>query len=176
MTVRNYQGLTPAIHSSAYVDPTALVIGDVGIAEHASIWPMCVVRGDIQRIEIGARSNIQDGCILHVTHDSEYKPGGLPLLIGDGVTVGHNVSLHACTVGHYCLIGIGSVILDGAVLHDKAMLGAGSLVTPGKVLEGGFLWVGRPAKRARPLTDKELEYLEYSAVHYVKLKNRHSEA
>ncbi|MCP4408822.1 MAG: gamma carbonic anhydrase family protein [Gammaproteobacteria bacterium] len=176
MNVRSYQGLTPSIHASAYVDLTALVIGDVEIAEHASIWPMCVVRGDVQRIQIGACSNIQDGCVLHVTHDSEYKPGGLPLLVGEGVTVGHNVSLHACAVGHYCLIGIGSVILDGAVLHDKVMLGAGSLVTPGRVLEGGFLWVGRPAKRVRPLTDKELEYLEYSAAHYVKLKNRHSEA
>ncbi len=176
MNVRSYQGSTPIIHSSAYVDSTALVIGDVSIGEQASIWPMCVVRGDVHRIEIGARSNIQDGSILHVTHDSGYKPGGLPLLIGAGVTVGHNVVLHACTVGDFCLIGIGSVILDGAILHDKVMLGAGSLVTPGKSLTGGYLWVGRPAKRVRALTVKELEYLEYSAGHYVKLKTRHSEA
>ena len=176
MAVRTYQNITPQIRSGAFVDPAALVIGDVFIGEDASLWPMSVARGDIQHIEIGARSNIQDGSILHVTHDSKYKPGGRALIIGEGVTVGHNVVLHACTVGDHCLIGIGSIILDGAVVHSRAMVGAGSLVTPGTELEGESLWVGRPAKRARALTSDELEYLEYSAAHYVKLKDRHMQA
>jgi carbonic anhydrase/acetyltransferase-like protein (isoleucine patch superfamily) len=175
MTIRNYQGIVPTIDPSAYVDQNAIVIGDVSIGQDASLWPMAVARGDIQHIEIGARTNIQDGSVLHVTHDSQYKPGGQPLIIGEGVTVGHSVVLHACTIEDYCLIGIGSIILDGAVIHAKAMLGAGTLVTPGKELRGGFLWVGRPAKRVRALTAKELEYLEYSASHYVKLKDRHVE-
>lgn len=173
MTVRTYQGISPQIRPGAFVDPSALAIGDVFIGEEASLWPMSVARGDIQHIEIGARSNIQDGSILHVTHDSKYKPGGRALIIGEGVTVGHNVVLHACTVEDHCLIGIGSIILDGAVVHARAMVGAGSLVTPGTELAGESLWVGRPAKRVRALTADELEYLEYSAAHYVKLKNRH---
>lgn len=175
MTVRTYQGITPSISPGVYVDPLALVIGDVFVGEDASLWPMSVARGDIQHIDIGAGSNIQDGSILHVTHDSKYKPGGRPLIIGEGVTVGHNVVLHACTVENHCLIGIGSIILDAAVVHARAMVGAGSLVTPGKELTGESLWVGRPAKRVRALTSNELEYLEYSAAHYVRLKNRHME-
>lgn len=173
MAVRTYRGITPQIRPGAFVDESALAIGDVLLSEDASLWPMSVARGDIQHIEIGARSNIQDGSILHVTHDSKYKPGGQALIIGEGVTVGHNVVLHACTVGDYSLIGIGSIVLDGAVVHAKVMVGAGTLVTPGQELAGESLWVGRPAKRVRELTPNELEYLEYSAAHYVKLKNRH---
>ncbi len=173
MTIRAFGGTNPTIHPNAFIDETALVIGDVSIGDDCSIWPMSVVRGDIHRIEIGACTNIQDGSVLHVTHDSEFRPGGLPLIVGEGVTVGHNVVLHACTLEDFCLVGIGSVILDGAVIRQKAMLGAGSLVTPGKELEGGCLWTGRPVKRVRVLTDRELAYLEYSAAHYVRLKNRH---
>jgi carbonic anhydrase/acetyltransferase-like protein (isoleucine patch superfamily) len=155
------------------VDNTALVVGRVRIGDDASLWPMAVARGDVNAIEIGARTNIQDGSVLHVTYDSHYEPGGRPLCIGDGVTVGHRVILHACTVGDYCLIGMGSVVLDGAVLQPRLMLGAGSLVSPGKELEGGFLWLGSPARKMRPLTDQELAFLEYSALHYVALKNKH---
>ena len=171
--IRPFENTRPRIAESAYVDETALIIGDVHIGADSSVWPMCVARGDINSIRIGERSNIQDGSILHVTHDSEYRPGGLPLVIGDDATIGHSVTLHACVIGNECLIGMGAVVLDGAVIEDRAMVGAGALVSPGKELEGGYLWLGRPAKRARALTAKELEYLPYSARHYVRLQRRH---
>jgi carbonic anhydrase/acetyltransferase-like protein (isoleucine patch superfamily) len=173
MTIRAYQGVTPAVAASAFVDDTALVVGRVWVGEDASIWPMTVVRGDVNSIEIGARTNIQDGSVLHVTHDSPYDPGGHPLRVGAGVTVGHRVVLHACSVADYCLIGMGSIVMDGAVLQPRVMVGAGSVVAPGKELEGGYLWLGRPAKKIRPLSENELAFLEYSAAHYVTLKDRH---
>ena len=176
MTTRTFQTYTPKIHKTAYVDPTALVIGQVTIGTDSSIWPMSVVRGDINTITIGERTNIQDGSILHVSHDGEYSPGGASMTIGNDVTVGHSVVLHACTLMDCCLIGIGSVILDHAVVHKHAMVGAGSLVTNGKELEGGYLWMGRPAKKVRELSDKEIEYLSYSAKHYVNVKQMHSTA
>ena len=174
MTLRTFENRTPRIATTAYVDPTALVIGDVSIGVDASLWPMVVARGDIQSIRIGARTNIQDGSILHVTHDGPLAPGGHALDIGDDVTVGHRVILHGCAIGDHCLIGMGAVIMDGAVLEPRVMLGAGSLVTPGKVLDGGYLWLGSPARRVRALRTEELAYLDYSSVHYVDLKNRHS--
>ncbi|MEE9551930.1 MAG: gamma carbonic anhydrase family protein [Gammaproteobacteria bacterium] len=175
MTIRNYQGKTAKIAKSVYVDESAIVIGDVTIGEDSSLWPMVVARGDVHSITIGARTNIQDGCILHVTHDGEYSPGGFPLVVGNDVTVGHRVTLHACTIGDYCLIGMSATIMDGAVLQDKVMLGAGSLVLSGKKLETGYLYMGSPVKKVRFLTDEELAYLEYSAGHYVKMKNLHME-
>ncbi len=175
MTIRSYQGVTPAIAPTAYVDPQAVVIGDVTIGEESSLWPMVVARGDVHRITIGARTNIQDGAVLHVTADNQFNPGGFPLVIGDGVTVGHNATLHACTVGDFALIGMGATVLDGAVVEARAMIGAGSVVAPGKVIEGGHLWLGSPARKVRPLTEKELAYLEFSAGHYVALKRRHEQ-
>jgi len=174
MTIRVFENLLPNIASTAYVDSTALVIGDVSIAADASLWPMVVARGDIQSIRIGARTNIQDGSILHVTHDGPLSPGGYALNIGDDVTVGHRAILHGCTIGDHCLIGMGAVVMDGAGLEPRVILGAGSLVTPGKVLEGGYLWLGSPARRMRPLRSEEFDYLDYSSRHYVDLKNRHS--
>lgn len=173
MTIREFEHYQPEIDSTAFIDPTALVIGNVRIGADTSVWPMATIRGDVNRIEIGARTSVQDGAILHATHDGVYTPGGTPLVVGDKVTVGHGAILHACIVEEECLIGIGSVVLDKAVVQKHVMLGAGSLVSGGKVLEGGYLWVGRPAKRMRKLSDKEMEYLRYSAEHYVKLKNRH---
>jgi carbonic anhydrase/acetyltransferase-like protein (isoleucine patch superfamily) len=173
MTVRSFEGKSPRIASSAYLDESALVIGDVSIGEDSSIWPMVVARGDVNSIHIGAGTNIQDGSVLHVTHDSEFAPGGNGLTIGCDVTVGHNAVVHACTVEDLCLIGMGSVVLDGAVVCSGAMVGAGSLVPPGKRLEGGYLWLGSPVQRARELSEKEKAFLRYSADHYVKLKNRH---
>ena len=176
MTIRTFLEHAPKIHSSAYVDATALVIGQVTIGKQSSIWPMTVVRGDINTVVIGERSNIQDGSILHVSHDGKYSPGGAKLTIGNDVTVGHSVVLHACTLKDCCLIGIGSVILDNAIVHKHAMVGAGSLVTNGKELEGGYLWMGRPAKKVRALTEEEIEYLSYSAEHYVKVKEMHKKS
>jgi carbonic anhydrase/acetyltransferase-like protein (isoleucine patch superfamily) len=171
--IRSFEGRVPEIESSAWVDETALVIGDVAMGADSSVWPMCVVRGDINHIRIGERTNIQDGSVLHVTHDSRFMPGGLALSVGDDVTVGHKVILHACIIGDRCLIGMGSVIMDGAVIAPGTLVGAGSLVTPNKQLEGGYLWQGSPARRVRELTEREREYLCYSAEHYVRLKNRH---
>jgi len=173
MTIRSLQGKKPDIADSAFIDETALVIGDVTIGEDSSIWPMTVVRGDVQKITIGQRTNIQDACVLHVTHDGEYTPGGFPLTIGDGVTAGHRATLHACTIGDYCLIGMSATIMDGAVLGDRLIIGAGALVPAGKQLEGGYLYVGTPVKQIRKLNEEELNSLEYSADHYVEVKNMH---
>lgn len=173
MTIRNFKDKSPVIHPSAYIDETAVVIGDVSIGEDSSIWPMTVARGDVQSIKIGARTNIQDACVLHVTHDGEFSPGGFPLTVGDDVTVGHRVTLHACTVGNLCLIGMSATIMDGAVLGDKVIVGAGSLVPTGKELESGYLYVGSPVRRVRELNEKEIAFLAYSAKHYSHLKNQH---
>ena len=173
MAVREFNGIFPKVDGTTYVDDMALLVGDVTVGAESSIWPMTVVRGDVQRIEIGHHTNVQDGSVLHVTTDNRFTPGGFPLKIGNYVTVGHGVILHACTVGDHCLIGMGSTVLDGAVIEDRVMLGAGSLVTSGKVLTSGQLWIGRPAKPIRALTQDELDYLEYSAEHYRELKNKH---
>jgi len=172
--IRPFENHVPQIDATAFIDESAVVTGNVIIGKDSSIWPCCSVRGDIHSITIGSRTNIQDGSILHVTHDSEFAPGGYKLTVGDDITVGHNVVLHACTVEDLCLIGMGSVVLDGAVVQSGAMVGAGSLVPPNKVLEGGFIWLGNPVKKARELTEKEKNFLSYSAQHYVDIKNRHT--
>jgi carbonic anhydrase/acetyltransferase-like protein (isoleucine patch superfamily) len=171
MAIRSYKDSTPKLGPRAYVDEAAVVIGDVELGADASIWPHCTVRGDVNAIRIGARSNIQDNTVIHVSHRHAGLPEGRATRIGEDVTVGHRCILHACTIGNTCLIGMGSIILDGAVLHDHVLLGAGSLVTEGKELEGGYLWLGQPARRVRPLTEQERAWLEYSARHYVKLKD-----
>lgn len=171
--IRPFDGVWPSIAEGAWVDETAVVIGDVTLGPGASIWPHCVVRGDIHRIAIGAETNIQDGSILHVSHDSRFLPGGAPLILHERITVGHQVVLHGCEIGELCLIGIGARVLDRVVIQPRTMLAAGALVPPGRVLEGGYLYVGAPAARARALTDRELEYLEYVAANYVRLAERH---
>ncbi len=173
MTVLSYEGHGPQLGDRVYIDPAAAVIGKVTVGEDASLWPMAVARGDVNEIRIGARTNIQDGSVLHVTHDGPYSPGGLPLDIGDDVTVGHRVTLHACTVGDRCLIGMGATVMDGAVLEADVFLAAGSLVPPGKRLETRGLYRGRPAVRVRDLGPEDLEMLRYSSAHYVRLKDRY---
>lgn len=173
MNIRSFRGTLPQIAAGAYVDEAAVVIGDVQLGEDSSVWPMAVVRGDVNHIHIGRLSNIQDGSVLHVTHSHDGAPGGFPLLIGDEVTVGHNVTLHGCRIGNRCLIGMGSTILDGATLEEGVLLAAGSLVPPGKTLEGGFLWLGNPVKKGRPLSEAEQAWFSYSAKHYAKLKDEH---
>jgi len=172
--IRSFEIFTPQIADTAFIDDSAVVTGNVTIGEDSSVWPCCSIRGDIHSITIGARSNIQDGSVLHVTHDSDYAPGGFKLTVGDDVTVGHNVVLHACTIEDACLIGMGSIVLDGSVVKSGAMVGAGSLVPPNKVLDGGYMWLGSPVKKVRELTEKEKAFLSYSAKHYVSLKNRHA--
>ncbi|MGQ0656936.1 MAG: gamma carbonic anhydrase family protein [Chromatiales bacterium] len=173
MSIRQFDGKRPAVAATAYIDPAAVVIGDVTVGAHSSLWPMVVARGDVNTIVIGEYTNIQDGTVMHVTHDGKFTPGGQSLRVGNRVTIGHKAILHACTIGDLCLIGMAATVMDGAVLHPSVMLGAGSLVPPGKELESGYLWVGMPAKRVRPLTELELEMLDYSAAHYARLKDRH---
>jgi carbonic anhydrase/acetyltransferase-like protein (isoleucine patch superfamily) len=173
MAIQIFHGIEPQLGAGAYVADSALVIGEVALGRDSSIWPMTVVRGDVNRIEIGDETNIQDSGVLHVTHRSEAHPEGHPLIIGSGVTVGHRVVLHGCRVGDLCLIGIGAVIMDGAVVEERVIVGAGALVPPGRRLESGFLYVGAPAKQIRTLKDEELEYLSYSKDGYVLLKNQY---
>lgn len=169
--LRPFQGHTPKLGQKVFVDESAVVIGDVELGDDSSVWPCVVIRGDMHRIRIGARTSVQDGSVLHITHASAFNPAGHPLTIGDEVTVGHSVCLHGCTIGNRVLIGIGSTLLDGAVVEDEVIIGAGSLVPPGKRLESGFLYVGSPVKQARPLKNSEREFFSYSANNYVKLKN-----
>lgn len=173
MKIRTFKNAWPHIDDSAYVDPLASVIGNVVIGPDASVWPMAVIRGDVNHIRIGARSNVQDGSIVHVTHPYAARPEGNAVTIGDDVTIGHRAAIHGCTIGNECLIGIGAIILDGAVLQDRVLLGAGSLVKEDKVLESGYLYVGSPARQVRRLNDEELKWFKYSAQHYVQLKNDH---
>jgi len=173
MSIRSFEHHHPQLGDRVFVDPTALVLGNVSIGDDSSIWPMATVRGDVQSISIGARTSIQDGCVLHVTHAGPYDPEGHALVIGDDVTIGHKAMIHGCTIENRCLIGMGAVIMDSAVIHSQVILGANSLVPPGRELESGFLWVGSPARKIRPLTEEEKGFFEYSASNYVKLKNRH---
>jgi len=173
VTIRAYQGMTPQLGARVFVDPSAVVLGDVALGDDSSVWPQAVIRGDMQRIRIGARTSVQDGCVLHITHAGPFNPDGFPLLIGDDVTIGHQALLHGCTVGNRVLIGMACIVMDGAVIEDQVVLGAGSLVPPGKRLRSGYLYVGRPAQPVRPLSDKEQAYFSYSAANYVKLKDLH---
>jgi carbonic anhydrase/acetyltransferase-like protein (isoleucine patch superfamily) len=173
---RPHQGRHPTLAAGVYVDDTALVIGDVQIGEDSSIWPMAVVRGDVHSIRIGRRCSIQDGSVLHVTHAGPHTGDGWPLSLGDDVTVGHRVVLHGCSIGSRVLVGIGSIVMDGAVVNDDVVIGADTLVTPGKDLESGYLYVGSPARQARPLSRKELDYFRYTAANYVRLKDSYLHA
>ena len=172
MSFRTFKQHTPDIGKDVFVDESAVVIGQVEIGHDSSVWPNTTIRGDVNRIKIGANTSVQDGSVLHVTHDHTNKhPGGFPLTVGSQVTIGHNVVLHGCTVEDNCLIGMGAIILDGAHLEKNVFLASGALVSPGKRLQSGYLYVGSPAKKLRLLTDEELAGLQYSAEHYVRLKN-----
>ena len=175
MTIRDFENKQPNIHPTTFVDESALVLGDVNIGKNCSIWPMTVVRGDVNAIKIGDFTNIQDNSVLHVTHDGPYNPGGYDLKIGNNVTVGHRVILHGCHIGDSCLIGMGATIMDGVVIEPYSLIGAGSLVTPNKHLESGYLWMESPVRKVRKLSDEELTSIDYSALNYVELKNRHQQ-
>lgn len=169
--LRNYQGHSPQLGARVWIDATAVVIGQVTIGDDSSIWPYAILRGDMHFIRIGARTSIQDGSVLHITHAGPYNPAGFPLVVGDDVTVGHSVNLHGCTIGNRVLVGIGSTLLDGVVVEDDVVIGAGTLVPPGKCLESGYLYMGAPCKKIRPLKESERQYFQYSANNYVKLKD-----
>jgi carbonic anhydrase/acetyltransferase-like protein (isoleucine patch superfamily) len=173
MPISSYLSTSPRLAEGIYIHASAQIIGDVEIGADSSIWCNAVLRGDVNHIVIGNCSNIQDLTMCHVSHKTDAKPLGSPLIIGDHVTVGHSVILHGCRIGNDCLVGMGSIIMDDVVIPDQVMVGAGSLIPPGKTLESGYLYVGRPAVRVRPLTDAEVAYLRYSAEHYVRVKNNH---
>lgn len=171
--VRRYQNHQPELGEGVFVDPTALVIGQVKLGADCSVWPMTVIRGDMHRITIGARTSVQDGSVLHITHAGPYNEDGWPLSIGEDCTIAHKVTLHGCSIGNRVLVGMGSIVMDGAVVEDEVVIGANSLVPPGKTLESGYLYTGSPAKKIRPLNEKELSFFRYSANNYVNLKNQH---
>lgn len=171
--IRTYQGLSPKIGERVFIDHSAVVLGDVVIGTDSSVWPLVVIRGDMHSIRIGARTSVQDATVLHITHASDFNPGGFPLIIGDDVTIGHQAMLHGCTVGNRVLVGMKAMIMDGAVVEDDVIIGAGSMVTPGKRLESGYVYMGSPAKKIRPITDKERAFFTYSAANYVRLKDKY---
>ena len=159
--IRQYKGKTPEIDSSSYIDDSAHVIGDVVIGEDSSVWFNATIRGDVNYIRIGARTNIQDSSVLHVTK------GTHPLFIGNEVTVGHSVTLHGCTIKDRCLIGMGAIILDGAEVGEDSIVGAGALVKEGMRVKPGTLVVGVPAREVRQLTDEEVRRIKTSAGNYI---------
>ena len=171
--IRHVIGVSPRLGERVMVDPTAVVMGDVWLGDDVSIWPHAAMRGDVQIVRIGARTNIQDGAVLHVTHDGPYNPRGFPLHIGNDVTIGHRALLHGCTVGDRVLVGMGAIIMDNVTVEDDVMIAAGALVTPGKRLRSKTLYAGSPAREVRPLTEQEVEFLPYSAQGYVSLKQRY---
>ncbi len=173
MAVRRFNGMTPQLGERVYIDPAATVIGDVVLGDDCSVWPGAVVRGDMHRIRIGNRSNVQDSAVLHITHASDFNPGGWPLTIGEDVVIGHGAILHGCTLGNRILVGNGAIILDNVIVEDEVIIGAGCVVPPGKRLESGHVYVGNPCKQGRPLKDSERTFFTYSPANYVKLKNQY---
>ena len=173
MDIRPFGGHIPQLASDGFVDKTAVLIGDIVLGAESSVWPLCVLRGDVNTIHIGCRSNIQDGSVLHVSHPTAAKPAGSPLVIGNEVTIGHRAMLHGCTIGSRVLVGMGTIVLDDAEIGSDTVIGAGSLVPPRKRLAGGFLYMGAPVRQIRALTEAEREHLRYSAAHYVKLAALH---
>lgn len=176
MNIRPYRNQMPRLGARVYVDPAAVLIGDVELGDDVSLWPCTVTRGDVNYIRIGARTNVQDGAVLHVTHDGPYSPGGFPLTIGADVTVGHSAILHACTIEDACLIGMHATVLDGAIVRKHGFVAAGAVIAPGKVVGEGELWMGNPARCVRKLDATQIEALYYSAKHYVKLKDEYLNA
>ncbi|MBA6225512.1 gamma carbonic anhydrase family protein [Colwellia sp. MB02u-18] len=167
---RSYHGITPILGNAVYVDETAVLVGDITLGDDTSVWPLVAARGDVNKITIGARTNIQDGTVLHVTRKSTGNPNGNPLVIGDDVTVGHKCMLHGCALGNRILVGMGTIIMDGVIVEDDVFIGAGSLVPPNKTLKSGYLYVGNPVKQARELKQSEADFLKQSAINYVELK------
>lgn len=163
-----YDNKSPSIDKSVLIVPTATIIGDVEIGQESSIWFQVVIRGDVNFIRIGERTNVQDGSVIHVTNKTH------PTRIGDDVTIGHNVTLHGCTIGDRCLIGIGSIVLDGAEIGPDCLVAAGSVVSPGTVIPPGSLAIGSPARVKRALTEEEVKKLKKSAGNYLEYKKTYS--
>jgi carbonic anhydrase/acetyltransferase-like protein (isoleucine patch superfamily) len=166
-----HDNCVPQVGNGVYIHPTASIIGEVTLGDDSSVWPGTVIRGDVNAIHIGAGTNIQDLSVLHVSHKSSWDPAGAPLVIGNNVTIGHRVILHGCRIADECLIGMGAIVMDKVVVEPRVLVGAGTVVTEGRVLESGHLYLGCPARKVRALTPEELEHFMYSARHYIRLKN-----
>ncbi len=165
--IRTFQGIKPTIPQSCFIEDTAVIIGDVVMGEECSAWFHAVIRGDVNYIRIGNRTNVQDLCMLHVTHDTH------PLIIGDDVTIGHNVVLHGCTIQNRVLVGMGAIIMDGAVIGEDSVVGAGALVTEGTIVPPKSLILGSPAKVKRPVTEQELAWIRESAQNYIRYSRQY---
>ena len=173
--IRAFQGTKPKIDSSAFIAESAVIIGDVEIGAKSSIWYNCVLRGDVNFIRIGARSNIQDLSMPHVTHKKGPEDPGAPLIVGNDVTVGHSVTLHGCTLQDGCFIGMQAIVMDKAVVGEGALVGARALVTEGTYVTPHTLWVGAPARYKRDLTPEEIARLKQSPKNYVKYADEYIE-
>ncbi len=167
--IRAFRGILPKVAASAYIDPSAQVIGDVTVGERSSIWPNATVRGDVQTIRIGDETNVQDNSVLHV------EGPGFPLQLGDRITVGHSVVLHGCTVEDDCVIGIGAIVLNGATIGKGSVIAAGALVPEGMQIPPASMVMGVPAKIRRPVSEQEQERFRLNAAHYVELRNTYRE-
>lgn len=175
MIVRSYKGINPIFGNRCYIDVSAVVAGDITCGDDVSFWPLVAARGDVNKITIGDRTNVQDGTVLHVTRKSKKHPNGYPLIIGDDVTIGHKCMLHGCILGNRILVGMGAIIMDGAIVGDDIIIGAGSLIPPNKKLEPGYLYVGNPCQQKRKLTEEEISFLAQSSLNYVALKEDYLE-
>jgi len=171
--IRSFKNISPIIGINTYIDSSAILIGEVLVGDDVSVWPLVAIRGDVNSISIGNRSNVQDGSVLHVTHKNKGNPDGFPLIIGEDVTIGHKCMLHGCSLGSRILVGMGAIIMDGVVVEDDVFIGAGTLIPPNKTLKSGYLYLGNPMKQARALTKAELLFLKKSAENYVNFKNEY---
>ena len=172
----SFGGKTPLVDPTAFVAPGAVLIGDVEIGPEASIWYNCVLRGDVNRIRIGARSNLQDGSVVHVDSPRPGSEAGLPTIVGEEVLIGHMAMVHGCLLHDRAFVGLGAIVMDGCEIESGAMLAAGALLTPGRRIPAGQLWAGRPAKHVRDLSEEDLAGQRMGVAHYVELAKLHAEA
>ena len=176
MNLITFNGHTPQVDVDAFVAPGAQLIGDIVIGPQSSIWYNCVLRGDVNQIRIGARTNVQDGAIIHVDSPRPGSEGGLPTIIGDDVLIGHLVMLHGSILHDRAFVGLGSIVMDGCTIESDGMLAAGAMLTPGKTIRSGELWMGRPAKKLRDMSAAEIEGNRLGTAHYAQLAAAHRAA
>ncbi len=176
ITIAPFNGIWPRIHDTAFIAPGCRIIGDVEIGPESSIWYNCVIRADVNRIRIGARSNIQDGTVIHCDSPKPGRPDGFPTMIGDDVLVGHMAMIHGCTLEHRAFVGLGAIVMDGCTVSSDAMLAAGALLSPGKTVPMREMWVGRPAKMVRELNDAQLADMQQGVAGYVRNGQAHRAA
>ena len=167
ITVAAIHGKAPRIHSSAFIAPGCRIIGDVEIGPDVSIWYNCVIRADVNRVVIGARTNIQDGSVVHCDSPKPGRPEGYPTVIGEDVLIGHMAMVHGCTLHDHAFVGLGSIVMDGCTIESDGMLAAGAMLTAGKVIGARQLWMGRPARYTRDLDDSTVAAHRASVARYV---------